>query len=119
MRITFEEITKAQKVLADNKIVVCGKYNKEFNGYISSFGASLVHAGLLPTVIFFENKDSSAEKDRHFVISALKQMLGIDSSVAMSKYIIEKKKVNDQVLVDKVTRAMTAMKLALRMYEKK
>lgn len=118
MKITAQEIANAQSALTQNGIVSKdGKYSKEFNGYISSFGASLVQAGLLPTIIFFENKDASTEKDRSLVISALKQLLGIVDKPSMAKYIVEKKN-NDQVFINDVARAMTAMKLALRMYEK-
>ncbi|MCR4665405.1 MAG: hypothetical protein K5660_08580 [Paludibacteraceae bacterium] len=119
MKITAQEISNAQSALTQNGIVSNdGTYSKEFNGYISSFGASLVQAGLLPTIIFFENKDASTEKDRSLVISALKQLLCIADKPSMAKYIIETKKANDQEFINDVTRAMTAMKLALRMYKK-
>lgn len=119
MKITAQEIANALSALTQNGIVSKdGSYSKEFNGYISSFGASLVQSGLLPTVIFFENKDASSNEDRTLVISALKQMIGIGNEPSMAKYIIKEKKANDQVFVNNVTRAMTAMKLALRMYKK-
>lgn len=120
MKITAQEIANAQSALTQNDIVSRdGSYSKEYNGYISSFGASLVQAGLLPTVIFFENKDASSNEDRSLVIKALKQILCISDKPSMAKYIIEEKKNNDQAFVNDVARAMTAMKLALRMYKKK
>ena len=119
MKITAQEIAYAQSALTQNGIVSNdGYYSKEFNGYISSFGASLVQAGLLPTVIFFENKDASSNEDRSLVIKALKQMLGKGNKPSMAKYIIEDNKANDQVFINDVAHAMTAMKLALRMYKK-
>lgn len=119
MKITAQEIAKAQSALKQNGIVSKdGCYSKEFNGYISSFGASLVQAGLLPTIIFFENEDASTDKDRFLVISALKQLLEIADKQSMAKIIIEENKANDQVFLNEVARAMTAMKLALRMYKK-
>lgn len=119
MKITAQEIANAQSALTQNDIVSRdGSYSKEYNGYISSFGASLVQAGLLPTVIFFENKDASSNEDRSLVIKALKQILCISDKLSMAKYIIEEKN-NDQAFINDVARAMTAMKLALRMYKKK
>ena len=74
MKITAEEIERAKKSLLDSGIVNRNNYSypSAFNGYISCFGASLVQAGLLPTVIFFERPDSGAEQERHLVILALK-----------------------------------------------
>lgn len=123
MKTTAEEILKAKKALEDSRIVVDGNYDSVFNGYISSFGASLVQAGLLPTIIFFENEKSAA-KDRPKVIVALKMLLGI-SNDKMTNYIISKeanssiRRCDDPLFVKNVVQAMTAMKLALRMFNKK
>ena len=127
MKITAEEIERAKKSLLDSKMVNWNDYSypSTFNGYISSFGASLVQAGLLPTVIFFERTDSGAEQERHLVITALKIMMGIENNGNMASYILGKdndqapRRCNDPVFVDRVVRNMTAMKLALRMFNKK
>ena len=126
MKITAEEIERAKKSLLDSSIVNRNNYSypSAFNGYISSFGASLVQAGLLPTVIFFERTDSGAEQERHLVISALKLMMGIDNNDNMASYILgednEKalRRCDDPIFVNHVVRNMTAMKLALRMFNK-
>ena len=39
-------------------IVQGGKINKTYNGYLSSFGASIITSGLLPTFIFYSKKAS-------------------------------------------------------------
>ncbi len=50
------------------------KVPKEMNGYISSFGASIISAGLLPSIIFFSQKGDSAS-ERHNIILALQDIL--------------------------------------------
>lgn len=116
MKTSAQEIDKAQKALKDSGIVNSdGKYKSVFSGYISSFGASLVQAGLLPTVIFYENKDSEA-KERYKVIEALKKMLGINSK-QLSVYLLSNHKSDDNAFNRQVADAMVALKLALRIYE--
>jgi CRISPR type III-B/RAMP module-associated protein Cmr5 len=56
--------------IADNK----GQVDGAFNGYISSLGASIISAGLLPTVIFFSRKGGS-QADRPAVIAAIEEIL--------------------------------------------
>lgn len=126
MKLTAEDIERAKRALLDSKIINKNDYSypSAFNGYISSFGASLVQAGLLPTVIFFERPDSAAEQERHLVIITLKSMMGIDNNGNMAGYILGKdsdkgpRRCDDPVFIDRVVRNMTAMKLALRMFNK-
>ena len=53
MKTTAEDISLAKNALESSHIIRNGQYQSVFGGYISSFGASLVQAGLLPTIIFF------------------------------------------------------------------
>ena len=118
MKTTAAEIKKAQEALMASKIVnEKGFYDSVFKGYISGFGASLVQAGLLPTVIFYESGSDEA-KDRKNLIDALKMMLDINTE-QLSRFILERGKANDQAFINKVAQAMVALKLALRMYNKK
>ena len=126
MKTTAQEIQKAKEALIQSHIVndMNKTYPSTFNGYISSFGASLVLAGLLPTVVFFERPDSGAEEERDKVINALKKMMDIADNVKMAAYILEKendksiRRCDDPVFVKLVVQNMTAMKLALRLFEK-
>lgn len=119
MKIDSKLIMQADKALIEAKIVNNGGYNKVFKGYISSFGASIAQAGLLPTIIFFE-ADSDQASDRKKVIAALDKMLNIKRNEnSFSKYIIANNKSKDRQLLKDVVEAMTAMKLALRMYREK
>lgn len=117
MKTTAEEIRKAEEALKTSGIVnEKGNYDSEFKGYISGFGASLVQAGLLPTVIFYEADSEDAKKRKNLIV-ALKKMLGIDAG-QLARFILERGKANDQPFINKVAQAMVALKLALRMYNK-
>jgi CRISPR-associated protein Cmr5 len=122
MKLNAKLIEYASQALIETEIVKGYKYSGEFNGYISSLGAAIIQSGLLPAMIFFENKDSEA-KERHKIIDAVKFVInkkrkteGKDEIMTtVSKYIIES---DDRNLLLEITDAATALKLALRMYEK-
>lgn len=122
MRINSATIEKACNALIKANIVnKDDEYQDVFKGYISSFGASIAQAGLLPTVIFYENKSDSAQ-DRTKLIDALIEMLPQNmkpTDKKLAKYIISNNKADDRIYVKTVTDAMVALKLALRMYSEK
>ena len=74
-------------------------------------------------VDFVENEKSAA-KDRPKVIVSLKKMLGVSEEKTMANYIISKetnssiRRCDDPFFIKNVVQAMTAMKLALRMFNK-
>ncbi len=124
MKIDDNRIEKAIKALDESKVVVNGAYKKVFKGYISSFGASLAQAGLLPTIIFFE-ADSEQAKDRKKVIDALRLMLQEKYQVKnkrLALFILEQRKSGvlsqqkERELLKDISDSMVAMKLALRMF---
>lgn len=118
MKITSDEIIKAQAALTSSHIVNNDRYDSKFAGYISSFAASLTQSGLLATVIAYENTDSQAEK-RPQVIAALKTMLDINPPHSnLAQYILDGRKASDPQFIAKVERAMVALKIALRLYKK-
>ena len=104
-----------------------GQYDKVFKGYVSSFGASIAQAGLIPTIIFFEAKSEQA-KERPKLVDALMFLLDSncqDETLAQSllrmraeneKEVYERE---EKLLLKKVTEAMVAIKLALRLYKVK
>jgi len=85
-----------------------GEVAKQFNGYIASFGASVRQAGLLATVLFYGNANSSAEKEREKVVKAIELMIGHD--------IINNNSVEKSTRA-KVENAAIALKLAIRTYK--
>lgn len=134
MKIDSKLIDIADKAIYTNNIVnTNGIFDNRFKGYISSFGASIVQSGLLPTVIFFEQSSEKAEK-RELIIPALKQMLNeyyhydINDECKLFRFIINQyyngndnnnqdNYVDYHAFENDVTTCMVAMKLALRMYQ--
>lgn len=101
-------IPKAITALEEFKIAVNGCVPKEFNGYISSFGASVRQAGLLATILFYDNANSNSQEDRTKVIRALEKITG-DTLNKTTK--------NTPALRAKVEDAAIALKLALRTFK--
>ncbi len=111
---------------------------KQFKGYISSFGASIIQAGLLPTLAFYSDANK-AKGDRSMLIPALiwildkNKNLKPDESVITALDIIvkdEKKlpdqmnilfnwllKQNSEMLRKELMDAAIALKLALRTFK--
>lgn len=137
MKIDTFLIEKAIAAIKDTGIVNqnTGQYEKVFKGYISSFGASIAQAGLIPTIIFFEAESEQA-KERPKVIKALKAFLDADyqtDSLALSlvskrddlikekgyQQGVEAFKLEEKRLLKIITNAMVAIKLALRLYKEK
>lgn len=126
MKINAQLIKIAQEALVTSEIVnKQGKYKKEFGGYISSLGAAIVQSGLLPAMIFYES-DSEQASERKKVVKALayilkkdKEQYNINGSIA--GYLLgnlDNASFDKNLFLKKVTESATAMKLALRMYEK-
>ena len=121
MKINSELISKADEALKNTEIVnEQGNYDNRFKGYISSFGASVVQSGLLPTVIFYEKEESGEAKDRPKVVEALVHILNNRNNnmvgSKLSTYIIRNGNSCGNEFIEEVTNCMVAMKLALRMY---
>jgi len=110
MRRSVEQyIPKAIRAIEELEIVNGnGEVAKQFNGYIASFGASVRQAGLLATVLFYGNANSSAEKEREKVVKAIELMIGHD--------IINNNSVEKSTRA-KVEDAAIALKLAIRTYK--
>ena len=103
--IAIETIKNVEIVKED------GSVPKQFNGYISSFAASIRQAGLLATILFYGNANSNAEEDRKKVIEAIEKIIG--------KPLIEDNRLNDSISRDEIEDAATALKLAVRTYKLK
>ncbi|CAA6807733.1 MAG: CRISPR-associated RAMP Cmr5 [uncultured Sulfurovum sp.] len=100
-------IPKAMKVISYLEIEKEGKVAKQFNGYIASFGASIRQAGLLPTILFYGNANSNAEKEREKVVKAIEEIIGYSIQDNVSK---------ESTRLD-VESAAIALKLSIRTFE--
>lgn len=127
MKIKDSLINTAIQALLDSDIITLNSngiqiYPKEFKGYISSFGASMIQSGLLPAVIFYENSEN-ASADRALFIRAiilvLNRELGynIDEDELFSTYIRNHQDNKSKLTAD-VNKAAIALKLALRVFKR-
>lgn len=103
-----EYIPKALEAVKEKIASKDGKVAKEYNGYISSFGASIRQAGILPTVLFFENRNAGSQEDRSKVLRAIEYILGIGEGQIRDVALKKKKDIEA---------AAVALKLALRTFK--
>ncbi len=118
-KIIPEAIKACEKILLKNNAI-----DKEFNGYISSFGASVISAGLLPSIIFYSQKGDS--NDRHKLIECLDYILKKQEIININLLERVKTLYDENVdnsfeiirLTEKITDAAVALKLAIRTFPK-
>jgi CRISPR-associated protein Cmr5 len=109
----------------DKAILKEGKVPKEFNGYISSFGASIIMSGLLPTLVFF-SQEGKSKGNRTTVIFAIEailnkeypELLTQDKNLLKTVEKMVKEGSSMQRLQDKIQMAGIALKLAIRIFPK-
>lgn len=124
----------ARQAIQDVGIAQDGKVPTVFKGYFASFGASLVQAGLLPTVIFFEG-ENNAEGDRSGVCRAILLMWEreernnsshtLPEKATLHEFLLEKYANEDRVAreralqraLTRTTRYAIALKIALRTFQ--
>lgn len=102
-----------------------GKVPKEFNGYISSFGASIIMSGLLPTMVFF-SQEGKSKGNRTTVILSIEAILQKEFAGILTENDKLLKTVEKMVkegrsmqrLQDKIQIAGIALKLAIRIFPK-
>jgi CRISPR-associated protein Cmr5 len=105
--------------------------DSEFQGYISSFGASVLQMGLLPTLAVFADEDSGSAQDREKLLVVLAKVLAhksagyaLHSSIAdqtdnLFEFSIHLNK-NERVILQKhLLDASVAVKLCLRTFKLK
>ncbi len=91
------------------------KIPKEFNGYISSFGASIIQSGLKATVANYENRNSNSNQDKTKLTKMILKLLGGDGDLLL-RYIINSDE-NEIILKEKIKTSAVAIKLAIRTFE--
>jgi len=109
-------IKAAKTHIADNK-----KIFKEYNGYISSFGASILQSGLKPAVAFNESASSSSAKNKIPLMQAILELITEqepEKDAKLLNYILEHPK-KESKIKHKIIDAAIALKLAIRTFELK
>lgn len=94
---------------------------KELNGYICSFGASIIQSGLIPAVAFYERKETKGSNE---VAENRKKLMKIIGKLIFSKMsendllierLIELEDYNSKK--NEVIHSAIALKLAIRLYK--
>ena len=127
-------IPRAMDVIESSGIAHDGVVKKEYKGYISSMGASIIQAGLLATLAFYQN-DSGKKAKSSFLLKAILSLIKPNNSTGTNliKYVINES-IKDNVtnnyvsvvdldsdklyvLEQEVSDALVALKLALRTFK--
>lgn len=87
-----------------------------YNGYISSFGASIMQSGLLPALALFENTDASTKENKEYLTYLiLKILTNGDGDISLLRYVIEQN--NEMLLKQKILDISIAIKLSIRTFK--
>ncbi len=89
-----------------------GQIPSEYNGYISSFGASVIQSGLVPAVAFYSNESSKSDQDKKKLLIAITKLMKIEKSLL--NYVCDNDNSKTKNWIIDIT---TAIKLAIRTYE--
>lgn len=109
---------------------------KEFKGYISSMGASIIQTGLLATIAFYGNDENKKADSSKLLDAILRLLKGEDYNLGdkLIGYVIEQTKKDNvrtteikvaedldttklQLVEEEINDALIALKLALRTYK--
>lgn len=109
-------IPKAMKVLSDT--FKDGTFPSSYNGYISSFGASVMQSGLKPTLALFENKDANTKEKKQLLTNIILKILDNNASEdTLLQYVLNSNE-DENYLKQKILDISIAVKLCLRTFKK-
>ena len=94
-----------------------GKIPSSYNGYISSFGASIIQSGLKPTLALFENQNNqdNTREDRSVLPKWILKVLDKNTQeTSLLRYVINN---NEELLKQKIIDVAIALKLSIRTFE--
>jgi len=92
-----------------------GKIPSAYNGYISSFGASIIQSGLKPTLALFENRQANTKEDKSFLMNLILKILDENTTeTSLLRYVINH---NEELLKPKIIDIAIALKLSIRTFE--
>jgi len=94
-----------------------GEIPKAYNGYISTFGASIIQAGLKPTLALFENNQANTIKDRTILTKTILKILDSNTQeTSLLRYVINRNQ-NEDLLKKRIIDIAIAIKLAIRTFK--
>ena len=68
-------IPVAYTAVSNNLVSEQSAISKQYNGYISSFGASVIQSGMLLALIFYHQSDANSEQDRGALMEAIREVV--------------------------------------------
>ena len=87
-----------------------------YNGYISSFGASIIQSGLKPTLALFENENAKTQEKKQLLPSLILKILDPDTKESsLLRYVLQKN--NEAYLKQQIINISIAIKLSLRTFK--
>jgi CRISPR-associated protein Cmr5 len=106
-------IPDAMRVLEDE--FSDGVIPSAYNGYISSFGASVIQSGLLPTLALFEKKDAPTKEDKQKLTALILKVLDENAQESsLLHYVLNK---NEDMLKPRILDISIAIKLSIRTFK--
>jgi len=126
MRKIDKLIQQVIPIITTTEIAIDGIIDKQFKGYVSSYGAAITQSGLLAATIFFENKDADTEATREKIPEAILHLIGAQKRFnKLSDYILDNPKEKDKTVSTKshsqklrlISEAAVALKIAMRTFE--
>ena len=112
MKVIDKEIENKDSDLINNDKSIKGVYK----GYISSFGASIIQSGLIATIAFFKNTESSSEGNKELVIKLIEKILKKDKKINKNDKLLEVAIKSGFYFTQDVKNAAVALKLSLKTY---
>jgi len=86
-----------------------------YNGYISSFGASIMQSGLLPTLALFENTNASTKENKEYLTYLIVRVLtNRRDDISLLSYVLNH---NEALLKSKIIDIAIAIKLSIRTFK--
>jgi CRISPR-associated protein Cmr5 len=106
-------IPKVMEVLKDE--FQNGEIPSAYNGYISSFGASIIQSGLLPTLALFENTNASTKENKEYLTYLIVRVLtGKKEDISLLQYVLKE---NNPQHKQRILDISIAIKLSIRTFK--
>ena len=91
------------------------KISSEYNGYISSLGASIIQSGLKPTLALFENESADSKGEKKKLTDIILYILTKDSNERSLLAYVQTQ--DESLMKELIIDISIAVKLALRTFD--
>ena len=88
-----------------------------YNGYISSFGASIIQSGLLPTLALYENTNANTKESKEYLSYIIVRILTQKKDdISLLHYVLNSKE-DTNYLKELILDIAIAIKLSIRTFK--